>query len=209
MKKLMMMGAAAALSLSVASAFATQNDGGFYVGVKGGYNNMDVPTGSTIGGSATVTGKKDKYVANIHAGYLWPVADQFQLGAQIGYSYFGKYKLTNTTGGKADIKLSSLNLLAVGQYNIEQWFVQGRVGGGYVHESASGNVAGTDGEVDNKWLVVAGASVGYYFTENFSGQIFYDHYFGQDITNSKLANGSANNKPPTMNSVGIGIAYSF
>lgn len=214
MKKLMMIGAAVALSLGVASAYASQNDGGFYVGVKGGYNNMDVPSGTITGNDGSVTEKNDKYMANIHVGYLWPVADQFQLGGQIGYSYYGKWKLTGASGSalgnSADIKFSSLNLLVVGQYNIEQWFVQGRVGAARAHETQSDNLVGTDGEFSSEWAVMAGASVGYYFTENFSAEIFYDHLFGQSITKSKLLHASdSSNKPPTMNSVGIGISYSF
>lgn len=219
MRKILVLAAAAALTAGLASsAFADMENGGFYVGVNGGYNKAKLPTGNFSSGTVAYNAKLDKYVANVHVGYVVPVADQFQLGGQVGYSYYGKYKISgnNTaTTGTASVKLSSLNLQAVGLYNIQQWFVKGHVGGAYMNDSESGSVTvdGTSYKVNSKsaWKVIAGLAVGYYFTDNFSGEVFYDHIFGKSWSWNNIASldSGASDSAPTMNAFGVGVNYSF
>jgi len=207
MRKIVTLAVAAALSLGISAAYASQSEGGFSIGVKGGYNDMDVPTDAGTFGAYTVTPKKDKYLADIHADYLWPVADVFQLGGQVGYSYYGKYKLTSNNGS-ASSKISALNLQLVGQWNIQQFFVQARVGEGYFHSSNSNSISDTSYDIKNTWAPVAGLSAGYFFTDNFSAEISYDHTFGKNYSSAADLDRN-NNKVPTMNSVGVGLTYSF
>lgn len=213
--KLLSVAVASALALGASTAYATQSEGGFSIGVKGGYKDIDIPTsslsGSIDGKTLSLSSKIDKYVGNIHAGYLWPVADVFQLGGQVGYSYYGQYKLTGTfDGASASIKTtySSVNLEVVGQWNIQSWFVQLRAGGGYFMQNASdsGAFGNTDHSRDNKWAPIAGVSGGYFFTDNFSGEVFYDHVFGTNYNSTSVLSAD---KPATMNMVGVGLTYSF
>lgn len=210
MNKLIKTTVGVAIAVGLAStAFATQNDGGLYIGAKVGYNKMDVPTGDFTVSGASLNGKTDKYVGNIHVGYLMPVADQFQLGGQLGYSRYGQYKVTASGADAFKDTISSFNILAVGQWNIEQWFVQGRLGMGrfLAHDSGdASSVAGTN--FQNKWIAIAGLSGGYFFSENLSGEVFYDHSFGKNLKASNMTE-TSQNKMPTMNSIGIGLTYSF
>lgn len=214
MKNIITLAVTAALSLSLASAFASQSEGGFSIGVKGGYNTMDYPTSQqsftdSDGDVLNISGKKDKMVGDLHVAYLWPVADVFQLGAQLGYSYYGKYTISGTDDGisvSGDNKISAINLQLVGQWNIQQWFVQARAGAGYFHQSEAGTNSDSNSS-NNKTLPIAGLSGGYFFTDNFSGEVFVDHVFGKNYsTMSDLDNAD---KPPTMTSAGLGITYSF
>ncbi len=211
MKNIITLAVAAALSLSLASAFASQSEGGFSIGVKGGYNNMDLPTSEGTVGDFTLTGKKDKMVGDLHMAYLWPVADVFQLGAQLGYSYYGKYTLTETAPetGSTDNKITAFNLQLLGQWNIQQWFVQGRVGAGYFHQSNAGNSADDSTDSSNKIAPIAGLSGGYFFTDNFSAEVFVDHVFGKNYSSMSDFSSSSTNKPPVMTSAGLGVTYSF
>lgn len=207
MKKLTTLAIAAALSLGVTAAYASQSQGGFSIGVKGGYNDMDVPTASDTINGHEFTAKKDKYVADIHVAYLWPVADVFQLGGQLGYSYYGKYKITGNSAN-ADAKFSDPNLQLVGQWNIQQWFVQLRGGVGYFKPSVSNSIADFNYDTKKSWDAIGGASAGYFFTDNFSGEVFVDHVFGKNY--SSISDVDTNNaKAPTMTSAGIGLTYSF
>ena len=209
MKRVIAVAAVAALGLSVAVAYADQNDGGFYVGVKGGYNNMKLPTGTeTVQSTSNVELKKDKYVLNAHVGYLYPVADQFLVGGQVGGSYYGAYKMASSSGS-TKVSFASINLYAVGQYNIEQWFVQGRVGAGYFIDDMGKNAASLNNTYKEKWLAIAGASVGYFFTDNLSAELFYDHAFGKNMKLADINDGSAEHDVPAMDSVGIGVSYIF
>lgn len=219
MRTLTALAVAAALSFGVTAAYASQSEGGFSIGVKGGYNDMSVPTASQTytdifnGDTVNVSEKKDKYMADIHVAYLWPVADTFQLGGQLGYSYYGKYKTTVTEGSdstEATAKFFDPNLQLVGQWNIQQWFLQARAGVGYFKPTVSN---GSDNDVTyetkSTWDPVAGISGGYFFTDNFSAEVFYDHVFGTNYNSASNLNSDTSNKPPTMNSAGIGITYSF
>lgn len=212
MKKLIVSAAAIILSAGLASsAFATQQDGGFYVGVKGGYNKMSMPDGNFTIAGTPVKGNPNNYTANLHVGYLFPVADQFQLGGQIGYSYYGNWKMTQS-GSSENIKNKyySLNAQVVGQWNIDDWFVQGRVGAGRFHASITDSDSTNDSSSFNQWKALAGLSGGYYFTENLSAELFYDHVFGKNLkSNAGFTSTSAAKQIPAMNSVGIGVTYSF
>jgi len=208
MKNIITLAVTAALSLSLVSAFASQSEGGFSIGLKGGYNDMSLPTSQGTVDGYTLTGKKDKMVGDLHVAYLWPLADVFQLGAQLGYSYYGKYTLTEPGTGSADDKISAFNLQLVGQWNIQQWFIQARAGAGYFHQSDA-NFDPDNSKSSNKIAPIAGLSGGYFFTDNFSGEVFVDHVFGKNYSNmSDFSTGNAN-KPPVMTSAGIGITYSF
>jgi len=222
MKNIIKVAVTAALSLSLVGAFASQSEGGFSVGVKGGYNDMAMPMDSSslkIDGVTvlSVTPKQDHYVADVHVAYLWALSDAFQLGAQLGYDYYGQYKSTVTAGGtsvEGKDKITAPNLQLVGQWNIQQWFIQGRVGAGYFHQSGSASVDGNNvgnSKSSNKAAPIAGVSAGYFFTDNFSGEVFYDHVFGKDYSdaNKDLTDNNDDKTPPTMNSIGLGITYSF
>lgn len=207
--------AVAALATGLAStAFATQNDGGIYVGGKLGYNNMIAPSGnSQVNGTNAFKADINNYMANIHVGYLWPVADQIQVGGQLGYSYYGKYKVSayGSGTGNLDSKLSSFNLLAVGQWNIEDWFVKGRIGAARVMAKNSGNYtfgATTSKVFDSKWLGLVGLSGGYFFNDNLSLELFYDRLVGKNVNTSDVIN-TRGSFPPSMNSVGLGLTWSF
>lgn len=213
--------------LAIGTAYASQNQGGFSVGIKAGYNDMDYPTYTKtetdyIDGFAfntTEKASKDKYIADIHIAYLFPIANHFQLGGLVGYSNYGDYKITDdflnvATTSKVSANIYSYNLEAVGQFNIDQWFIQGRVGAAHVQESFSSSGNDTEGDSDNlalthKWLPAAGASVGYFFNDHVSTELFVDHIFGENYkTESDLEN-STSNKPASMTSIGLGLTYSF
>ena len=208
MRNIVALAVAAALSFGVSAAYATQTDGGFFIGAKGGYNSMDYPTDSGTFGVDTSTGKLSKYMADVHVGYLWPVADVFQLGAQLGYSYYGKYEITETSSSDvATIKTSSINLELVGQWNIQQFFVQARAGAGNVRPSISGTTD-QDVTVKSAWDPMAGLSAGYFFTDNFSAEVYVDHVFGKNYSNFSDMD-LTGIKPASMNSAGLGVTYSF
>ncbi len=218
MKGLTALGVAAALSLGITNAYAGQNEGGFSIGVKGGYNTMDFPTNSQEltdddGDSLVINGKKDEYIAGVHVDYLWPVADFFELGSQLGYSYYGKYKTNytyNGVAGSTTYQIGDASFQLVAQWNIQKFFLQLRGGAGYFHTATSNSGADLDPTINkNTWNPLLGASAGLFLTDNFSAEIFVDHVFGQNYGNFiDLANADTI-KPATMTSVGLGVAYTF
>lgn len=213
----------ALISVAMATtAFATEQKGGFFVGVKGGYNSMDYPTGeqtlTDAGNTLVLKASKDTYIVNIHGGYTWPIADEFQLGGQLGYSNYGQYKVSGNNSsntGTSSLNLQSLNLLLVGQYDVEKWFVEGRVGSARMIPSESGAVTnnGTGYKADSKnhWDVITGASIGYYFNENLSMKFFYDHIFGKAWTWQDFGSEDGNQKdaPASIDSFGLGLTWRF
>lgn len=172
-----------------ASAIAGQYDSehftpsGTYFGVKGGYNNINI---SSYGGNI----KKDHYFANAHLGYLTKVADNFTVGPQIGATYYG-----NVRAGSDRIHLYSFNLYAVGQYTVMNYYLAARLGGVYGFASGDNTKSSFD--------FGAGASIGYFFTQNFSAGITYDHIFGSSN------NPSSKFRFPSTDSVGISVDYHF
>ena len=185
---------------------------GFYVGVKGGYDDMQVYTDNNIDGLTGVDLTKDKYFINIHGGYLFPITPDFTLGPQISLSYCSKYSLKVEGIGSNDNKFYSVNLFAVGQYTFKQFYVEGRLGGVAVVKNESGAINGVeiaDGSNDTEYNFAAGAGVGYYFTPNLSAGITYDHIFGKNYNSQTAVATEKYNSVPTMDSIGAQITYHF
>jgi len=205
----------AALGLSTASFAAA----GAYVGVKGGYNNMEVTTGSATLNGTGVSVSTDDYFYNIHAGYLFPVAPQMFLGPQIGYTRYGNYKVDGKGNFTSSMKeeISGINLLLVGQYDFSnQFYLQGRIGAEYAKMQGSGGLdaAGITqlGNVSkNQILPTAGISVGYYFLPQLSGALTYDHLFGKNYNDNYGESDGGNNNDviPAMDSLGVSVSYHF
>lgn len=214
MKKLIATSIAAAVALGLSTAAMAAP--GFYVGVKGGYNNMEVPdenvSGTILGTNISAKQSTDNYFINVHGGYLFPVAPNFTLGPQIGFSYYGQVKQSDSVGGSTkngNIDMYSLNLFAVGQYTFNQFYVEGRLGGVWgiasLH-SKYNTLAYGDDDTQSSLDFAAGAGFGYYFTPNLSAGITYDHIFGTDYKSDQI---KTSYDTPTMDSIGAQITYHF
>lgn len=164
MSKLLKQAALVSISTIALGASAGQTDGGFYVGAKGGYNNMKVQDGDFTVSSATVKGKKDRYLANIHVGYLYPLVQQFQVGLQLGGSAYGQAKATGTgsTTGSSKYKIYSAQLQVVGQVNVDQWFGSLRGGLGSFRTQYTEDATTFRMPRGNAYRGVMGLSIGYF-----------------------------------------------
>lgn len=197
-------------------AFASfAHPAGLYLGVKAGYNRMGSPkqsVASSIGFANTAEITRDDYVANVHVGYLFAANKFLEFGPQLGYSYYGKYRVTGTgaaTGG-TNRQVQSYNVQGVIQFNAQQFFGRIRGGAGYFKTFGKGELTQSPASLTfsdtSKWRTIAGASIGYSCTANFSTALFYDHVFGKKLDSLSDLNA---NGTPVMDTVGIAFAYDF
>jgi len=220
MKKLIITAIAAAVVATCGSVYAT-NASGFFLGLGGGYNNADLPTGSQtfspLAFPYTVTASKQKFFLNANAGYLFAIGKSgFDVGPQIGYTYYGNYKLSERTVGIATVSghnkttIQSINFKLDGRYTIDSFFLGANAGIGDFLLHSSGELSDNSSHVyvpsnGNSWDFMSGASLGYNITKNVSVEATYEHVFGQDIK----MNDTNTNKAPTMNMFGGAVTVYF
>lgn len=226
MKQLTIILTSVMLALLGASAFAASTNDlspRFYMGLQGGYNDMDVDTGSAtgqdiFGRTVTVTAKKDQSYSNIHAGVIIPVNENVAWGGQFGYSYYGAYKASISTRGtnflndsSAEADISSLNTQFLLRLTQNNFYIQGQAGVGYFLSMESGNIAmnGVTMPVqdEERFLPIAGVNLGYNINDHFSVYLSYNHVFGTDFTTNDV--NSDSDSMPSMNNFGLGVNYTF
>jgi len=193
-----------------AYADASDHDSGFYIGIAGGYNHLSKPHGKTFtyttstGTADTAMGVgKTSYSLNTHMGYLFNVGSGFDVGPELGFTYYGDYKLKNTATSVTNAyNLYAINLNATGQYTWQSFFA--RVNGGAdFFWVTSGTAFETSSTHKSITEADAGATLGYYFTPCVDAGVYYQHIFGSNHLD-KL-----DHLVPSMDSAGLSLEYAF
>ena len=201
--------------LAISSFAFADNHIGLYVGVKGGYNDMNSPketvaTKAGVNHSVNIT--RDDFVANAHIGYLYHLNSMLNLGGQFGYSYYGKYRAqaTGSSSGSMSRRVESINAQAVVQLTKAHYFLRLRGGSGYFKADEQGSIttSGTTVTLPNKdkWQTIAGANIGYQVTQHVDVSAFYDHVFGETLDSLGVL---IQNGTPKMDAAGLAIEYNF
>ena len=221
--------AAAVLTMGVASfamaggldtAPSQAHKGGLYVGAGLGYAKTTTPKNlfekkNSLGGTGADEGiaigqksKFDHFAAAAHMGYLFPVTQNFLLGAELGYNYLPENKYTfgaaGVTAPKTDlvngtIKYSqySIDLLGVAKYYVTDEFnIFGKAGIAYVNQKVTQSFTEGNSGLDvqdflktlpsissseAKFLPKVAVGVGYNITQNVELTAQYSHTFGDKI----------------------------
>jgi hypothetical protein len=199
--KLSMALAIAGVAAISTAAFAEDtHNTGFFAGVGAGYNNMNLPSSTTVNSIAVTTSSK-KYMFDIHGGYLFDMGSGFDIGPMLNLDYYGPYTVTATNASASEkFHIYNFNLQAVGQYTWQSFFARVNAGEGYFMIRGNATGGGVT-ENENEWKPVAGLSVGYYFTPAINVGLFYQHVFGSTVSGGELL--------PHMNSVGLDVEYAF
>ncbi len=193
--------------------------GGLYVGAAAGYATTTTPKNlfedknqlnqfyqlTAIGQKSKV----DNFAAAAHIGYLFPVTQNFLLGAELGYNYLpenkytfgiasafpGKDPKTALVNGTIKYSQYSLDLLGVAKYYVTDEFnIFGKAGIAYVNQKVTQSFTnGNPGDPDllkrlpsissseAKFLPKVAVGVGYNITQNVELTAQYSHTFGDKI----------------------------
>jgi len=199
-----------------------------YLGIEGGgadtgfnlNNYKNYVSSNNPGETQSYTLTNNNFYGDIHAGILFPVADVISMGGQLGYQQFGTHSAetsandgTTYLSSKESEKISDFNAKAVIQTVYNNFFASLNTGLGYFMIKNSGEITdfsnGMPGvttpapESKNSVHILAGAELGYNFSEHFNTYISYEHVFGTDT------HGDFSNKVPTMDTLGLGVNYIF
>lgn len=230
----------ASLALAGGQEQAQVKRGGFYIGGGLGYADLGMPTNlisdQFIDSARTAQSSTlNHFTAGAHVGYLFPVTQQFLLGAELGYNYLPNttYTITNktvSTNNDTEIKFSrySLDLMGVAKYYVvDQFNVFAKAGVSYVKQKAS-----ADATVVVQGLTLDTASVskssdqlqpklavgaGYNVLPNLELTAEYSHTFGDKFNSiSQNSFDSDNNLKESSvtniasnNAVLVGVNYYF
>ncbi len=159
----------------------------------------------------------------LNLAYLYPVNSQWYFGGEVGYTDYGHSEITYSLGNQYEFTLESLNLLAVGQYNIDNRnsvFV--KAGGALTRETYQNKVivsAGPDFYSDKtKFLPMLKAGVAHQATKRIQVNLTYTYVFGDDQDFVSQAFGgrlNPNLRPDVLTNVAsaqmiaVGLKYSL
>ncbi len=212
--------------------------GGLYVGGGLGYASTTMPKkifadNNSLNAFFAANNQKNKFdnfAANAHIGYLFPVTQDFLLGAEFGYNYLPENKYTfdvvapgsglnpNPILANGTIKYSqySLDFLGVAKYYItDQLNVFGKAGISYVNQKVSQSFANDKAlaaafklpsvsKEKGKVLPKVAVGLGYNITTNIELTAQYSHTFGSKISQikkgSSLVTGKNNGEQLLVNS---------
>ena len=200
---------------------------GFYVGVGAGFGG--IITSKLNDADKNLGGGNDSYdirgfAARGFLGYLWamPRVQNLQLGAELGYNYYGKNKYTlgpvstrdawNYSGWNAD-------LLAVGKYNLADtgFSVIGKVGAAYVNQKLSVTQTGYGvlnpawAKTNNKIKPEGVIGLGYDINQHIDATVLYYYVFGNTpghVSDAGVSQSSLN-KVASVDAILFNLAYHF
>lgn len=159
----------ASASVATAQNVANDNGAGGFVGVTAGSAHWNA-SGAT----------SDRFAYGVNGGYRWSLTDSQSLGAEIGYSDFGKI-----TSGPASLRGTGETLGANYRYSFGDgsaagnYFVQARAG--YLRYNAKASLSGFGSVTDHGNGFYTGVGVGHDFGRNFALSLNYDFHRANDV----------------------------
>lgn len=190
------------LGVSIVGAAATgYADNQFYLNLGAGYAAAEnMPAASTFSDIDGVLplgtdGKtEDNYGGRFAVGYMWDTESAFSYGVETAAAYYGVTKYSNSEAS-VDMNYYGLELLAVGQVNIDKLRLIGKVGATdeRFHPTKTNIEDNPEFTSSQQVLPEVGAGIAYLFTPNFQLGLSYYHTFGNDVSFDN--NASATNLP--------------
>lgn len=167
----------------------------------------------------TTTDQKNHHLgAGAAVGYDYAINQNVLVGAEAGYTYFGKTIYTTTITGTSasnelDDKFSGFQLLATATY-LDQSGFNGFAKAGMIdlNENLSDTISGAGSfnasvsDSQHKWLPAVAVGVGYMPIQNLNVALQYERVFGDNSTDATTDTSS---KPHSQNLVSLGVSYKF
>ncbi len=202
MKKLLL---TAALALAASSAFAVTAQSGVYVNGNLGFS---IPNTWDIDG---ITNTNQGYTGGVAVGYDYALNQTFLVGAEAGYTYFGKTKYDLPADlGSFNTEYNAIQLFLTGIYLNQNGFnLFGKVGAAYMTENISGSGYSTGFTYANgdnslqEWQPAVAVGAGYMLIQNLNLALQYEHVFGADNPYGNTT------RPQAQNAITLNLIYKF
>jgi outer membrane immunogenic protein len=193
---------------------------GFYVGGNlGGAWESGSLTDSVFG--VDFSNSRSGFIGGGQVGYNWQIAPQFVLGVEWmfdGTDLSSNRNAVTVLGGSlsASERVDWITTLAARfGYAAYNWLFYGKVGGAWVHDTATVTDVTAAGNVfsaslsDTKTGWVVGAGIEYGFTPNWTAKLEYDHIGLEDVTRGGVLVNDSITLSRSFDMVTFGMNFKF
>ncbi|OAJ35725.1 outer membrane protein [Piscirickettsia salmonis] len=168
--------------------------GVYLEGALGWVSQSGLPSQSQL---SSTKADESNFGGRVAVGYMYDIDPMWGIGGEIGYGMYGE-----TDYGIGDMKSSAWDVSAVGTWHIAPQFnVFAKAGMAYNDLAVS---VGTGHVDETKWQPLLGIGAGYNFNPHLQVNLTYTHVFGDSFDT-----GSVTLDPPELNSVLLGLRYTF